>query len=129
VVVPLAGVSRLSYEALVAAKSLGDGVVAVSVQFDDEGARKVRADWDAWRPEVPLVVLRNPDRHLIGPIVEFVKSRPGKGEHRVMVLIPEIEPRKRRHQVLQNQRGLLLATALRLRTDALICTLCFRLHE
>ena len=39
------------------------------------------------------------------------------------------EPRRRRHQILQNQRGLLLATVLRSRTDAVICTMPFRLHE
>lgn len=129
VVVPLAGVSRLSYEALRAAKSLGDEVVAVSVQFDDDGARRLEADWRAWDPGAPLVVLQSQERHLIGPIVEYVKSQPMHQDRRVVVLIPEVEPRKRRHEVLQNQRGLLLGTALRLRTDALICTLYFRLHD
>ena len=43
--------------------------------------------------------------------------------------VPEVEPRRRRHQVLQNQRGLLLAAVLRSRTDAVICTMPFRLHD
>lgn len=129
VVVPIAGVSRLTYEALAAAKSLGGEIVAVNVQLDDNGARKLRADWKAWSPGVPLVVLPSPERHLIAPIVEYVKTQAASRSHRVVVLIPEVEPRKRRHEVLQNQRGLLLAGALRLRTDVVICTLCFRLHD
>jgi hypothetical protein len=48
---------------------------------------------------------------------------------RVVVLIPEVEPRKHRHEILQNQRGALLAAVLRIRTDALVCTLPFRLHD
>jgi len=39
-----------------------------------------------------------------------------------------VEPRRRRYQLLQNQRGLLLATALRARSDAVICTLPYRLN-
>jgi amino acid transporter len=129
VIVPVAGLSRLTYEALVAAKSLGNNVTAVSVQFDEDAADKLRADWNRWSPGVPLVVLPNPERHLIGPIVDYVKAQTATPDQRVAVLIPEAEPRKRRHQILQNQRGLLLAAALRRRTDAVICTLAFRLHD
>ena len=39
------------------------------------------------------------------------------------VLISEIQPRKRRHELLHNQRGLILAAALRARTDAIVATL------
>ena len=129
VVVPVLGVSRLSFEALAAAKSLGDEVVAVSVRFSDEARREIRSDWDRWNPGVKLVVILNEERHVIGPIVEYVKSQTQTGGRRVAVLILEVEPRKRRHQILQNQRGLLLATALRMRTEVVVCTLPFRLHD
>jgi amino acid transporter len=129
VIVPVAGVSKLSFEAICAAKSLGDEVVAVSIQFDAEASRKLSADWDEWNPGVRLVVLSNPERHLVGPIVDYVNSQATTSGRRVAVLIPEVEPRKRRHEILQNQRGALLALALRRRTDAVICTLPFRLHD
>jgi hypothetical protein len=35
----------------------------------------------------------------------------------VLVLIPEVEPQKWRHKVLQNQRGILIANALHRSTD------------
>jgi hypothetical protein len=44
-------------------------------------------------------------------------------------LISEIEPRKRRHEILHNQRGALLANALRRRTDVIVATVSFRLHD
>ena len=47
----------------------------------------------------------------------------------VTVLIPEIVPRKRRHEILHNQRGRLLAAVLRSRTDAIVATLPFKLHD
>ncbi len=129
VIVPVAGLSRVTYEALVAAKSFGDEVVALSVQFDDEAAARLRVAWAEWNPGVPLVVLENQQRHLILPVVNYVNKETAVPGRRVAVLIPEVEPRRRRHQILQNQRGLLLAAALRLRTNAVICTLAYRLHE
>jgi hypothetical protein len=128
VIVPVTGVSRLSYEALAAAESLGDEVVAFSIQFGEESAQALRDEWDRWDPGVPLVVLIDQERHFVGPAIRYVKTQCETGI-RIAVLIAEIEPRRRRHQILQNQRGLLLSTALRLRTDAVVCTLPFRLHD
>ncbi len=45
------------------------------------------------------------------------------------MLIPEIVPRKRRHEILHNQRGRLLAAVLRARTDVIVATLPFKLHD
>ena len=45
-----------------------------------------------------------------------------QGRH-VTVLLAQVEPRRWRHKLLYNQRGPILATALRLRTKALIATL------
>jgi len=58
--------------------------------------------------------------------VSYVQAQIDKGHH-VTVLLAEVEPRHRRHQILHNQRGLVLAAALRSRTDAVIATLPFRL--
>jgi amino acid transporter len=129
VIVPVGSVSRLAYEALSAAKSLGDDVVAVSVQYGDDSVGALRADWLRWNPGVPLVVLPSPQRNLASPIVDYVNGEASDASRRIVVLIPEVEPRRRRHQVLQNQRGVLLAAVLRSRTDAVICTMPFRLHE
>ena len=43
-----------------------------------------------------------------------------KNGHHVTVLLAEAEPRRRRDQILHNQRGFVLAAALRSRTDAVV---------
>jgi amino acid transporter len=129
VIVPVSGVSKLIYEALIVAKSLGDEVVAVTVQYGDDPVSAVREDWLRWDPGVRLVVLPSPQRNLVAPIVAFVNGEAAEPGRRVAVLIPEVEPQRRRHQLLQNQRGALLAAVLRSRTDAVICTMPFRIHE
>ncbi len=126
VLVPVGGISRLTEAALSAALTLGDTVVALTVAHDPEVAARLLQDWDRWSPGVELEVLDSPQRSLVGPILDYVERAQAAGQH-VAVLIPEVEPRRRRYQVLQNQRGLLLATALRARSDAVVCTLPYRL--
>jgi hypothetical protein len=47
----------------------------------------------------------------------------------VMVLIPEVEPRKWRHRILQNQRGVILANVLRRRSRVSVARMPFHLTD
>jgi len=62
----------------------------------------------------------------VHPIVDYVRQAQ-QGSRQVAVLILEIQPRRWRYRILQNQRGLLLATVLRASTDVVICTIPYRL--
>lgn len=126
VIVPVADVSRRTELALSTAFRLGGDVVPVAVNLDHEVNQGLCASWKQWNPGVELQVLPSPHRSLVGPIVGFVQTQINHGRH-VTVLLTEVEPRHRRHQILHNQRGLILAAALRSRTDAVIATLPFRL--
>ncbi|MEU3755261.1 APC family permease [Streptomyces olivoreticuli] len=132
VVVPVSSLSRLTSKALTAAVSLGDEVVAVTVaQPDAEGrqaAESLRRDWELWDPGVDLVELPAPSRSLGGPIVAYVRELSDRHpDNRVTVLIPEVEPAHVWQRLLQNQRGAVVAHAVRRDTDAVICRLRFRL--
>ncbi|GAA4619141.1 APC family permease [Actinoallomurus liliacearum] len=126
VIVPVGGISKLTEHALHAALSLGDDVVAVSVHPEAAQSAAFRAEWDRWNPGVRLDTLNSPHRSLVHPIVDYVR-RAQQDDRQVAVLIPEVQPRRWRYRILQNQRGLLLATVLRASTDAVICTIPYRL--
>jgi hypothetical protein len=126
VIVPVVAVTRLAELALRTATQLGGEVVPVAVDLDPEATAELRRQWSQWACGFDLVVLPSPHRILIGPMVDFVQAQMAAG-HQVTVLLAEVEPRHRRFQVLHNQRGLILASALRARTDAVIATLPFRL--
>ena len=126
VIVPVNSISRLTEHALRAALSLSDDVVAVSVHPDPEQGADFRAQWEQWNPGVRLESLESPHRSLVHPIVGYV-GRAQQGDRQIAVLIPEVQPRHWRYRILQNQRGLLLATVLRASTDAVICTIPYRL--
>ncbi len=129
VVVPVAAVSKMTAAALARALSLGDEVVAVSVQFDDESAAALREEWDRWHPGVALTILRSPSRSISKPMLAYLTSPQFQARPSVLVLIPEVEPKKWRHQLLQNQRGIILANALRRHSEVTVARIAFRLKE
>ncbi|WP_075017656.1 APC family permease [Actinacidiphila rubida] len=126
VIVPLGQVSNVAQHALTAAMALGDEVVAVVVHHDPNKSRALMDAWNRWNPGVRLDVLDSPHRSLVEPVVGYVNEAARDGRQ-VAVLIPEVEPRSRRYKLLQNQRGLLLATVLRARTDVVVCILPHRI--
>jgi hypothetical protein len=128
VVVPVTSVNRLTERALCAALALGDHAVAVAVAADEDERHRLSEQWTEWNPGVPLEVVLSRQRALVRSVIRYVTTAAADGTQ-VTVLISEIQPRKRRHEVLHNQRGLLLAAALRSRTDAIVATLPYRLHE
>lgn len=134
VVVPVASLTRLTSEALTAAVSLGDEVRAVTVCHPDAEdrlrAESLARDWELWEPGVPLVRVES-DRRTVGrPVAAYVRgltaADPGV---RITVLIPEAEPAHVWQRLLQNQRGAVVAHAVRHETDAVICRLRFRLLD
>jgi len=134
VVVPVAGMSRLTAEGISVALSLGDDVLAVTVVFtdsDDEAPADVsfRQEWNAWRPEVPLITLRSAHRSIAKPIVSYLRSIEAEDKyHRLVVLIPEVQPARPWQWLLHNQRGLVLDRAIRRGTDnVVLCRLRYRL--
>jgi amino acid transporter len=128
VIVPVGEISNLTEYALCAALSLGDRVVAVSVHLEPERSTAFRNAWNEWDPGVQLDVLESPHRSLVHPILEYIELAQ-QGDRQIAVLIPEVEPRRWRYRILQNQRGLLLAAMLRAQTDVLVCTLPYRLKN
>ncbi len=142
VVVPVMGLSRLTAEGISAALSLGDDVVAVTVVYTDSdddadsgaGApapdASFREQWQAWRPEVPLITLRSAHRSLAKPIVHYLRELEAEDKyHRLVVLIPEVQPTGPLQWLLHNQRGIILDRAIRRGTaNVVLCRLRYRLE-
>ena len=133
VVVPVGGMSRLTTAAISAALSLGDEVIAVHVCYADPEDTDVDAHfrdlWDVWHPNVPLVTLRTAHRSLAPPIVDYLRKIEHEDRyHRLVVLIPEVQPDRRWQRILHNQRGFVLDRAIQNGTvNVVICRLHFKL--
>jgi amino acid transporter len=128
VIVPTSTVNLLTQKAVSAALSLGETTVAVAVAGDEEECAQIKQEWDQWACGIPIEVLLDPHRSLVRSVLRYVKSFEDE-DATIVVLIPEIVPRKRRHEILHNQRARLLAAVLKARTDVIISTLPFHLHD
>ncbi|MDX2391142.1 MULTISPECIES: APC family permease [unclassified Streptomyces] len=134
VVVPVSGLSRLTHQALTAARSLGDEVHAVTITHsapeDRQAAEALRRDWELWKPGVELTEITSQSRSLGRPVSAYVRELARTHpDAQVTVLIPETEPAHLWQRMLQNQRGSVVAHAVRRDTDAVICRLRFRITD
>jgi amino acid transporter len=128
VIVPASTVNLLTQKAVSAALSLGQTVVAVAVGGDEEECTEIKRAWDDWACGISIEVLLDPQRSLVRSVLRYVKSIEDE-DATIMVLIPEVLPRKRRHEVLHNQRARVLSAVLKARTNVIIATLPFHLHD
>jgi amino acid transporter len=134
VVVPVAGLSNLTEEAISAALSFGDEVTALNICFGDEEEHAAdeafRRRWAEWGPNVPLVTLHSVHRSLGPPIVEYLRTiEAADRDRRVVVLIAEIQPTRWWQWLLHNQRGVVLDRAIKHGTDdVVVCRLRYRLN-
>jgi len=132
VVVPVASLSRLTAAGISTALSIGDEVIAVTVCFtdpEDEAAdMSFRDRWEKWHPNVPLITLRSTHRSIAKPIVKYLCDIEAKDKyHKLVVLIPEVQPRRFWDYLLFNQRGVILDRAIRRGTASVVlCRLRYR---
>jgi hypothetical protein len=129
--VPFTDLSRLTSSALSQALSMGDHVVAVTVVFaEDKGRRaELEAAWKKWDPGVPLVVLTSQYHSVVRPLLHYIGSLKPSASHRVVVLIPVVEPRHIWHRALHNHLDLVLGAALRRRRNVVVARLTLPLRE
>ena len=133
--VPVASMSRLTAEGISTALSIGDEVIAVTVCFtdpEDEAADvSFRDRWEQWHPNVPLITLRSAHRSIAKPIVKYLSQLEAEDSyHKLVVLIPEVQPRRFWDYLLFNQRGVILDRAIRRGTaNVVLCRLRYRLEQ
>ncbi|MGO9078125.1 MAG: APC family permease [Streptosporangiaceae bacterium] len=133
VVVPVGGMSLLTGEAISAALSMADQVIAVTVCYADPDSERADAEfrgrWADWHPNVPLVTVRAQRRSLGPAITSYLRELETSDQYRrLVVLIPEVMPARRWQAILHNQRGFVLERAIQRGTvNVVICRLRYRL--
>ena len=129
VIVPTTTITALTQQALSVALSLGETVIAVAVAGDEDEREQLSLAWNRWRCAVPLEVLLDPHRSLVRTVLAYVESIEAPGAT-ITVLIPQIIPSKRRHEILHNQRARILEATLKARTNGIVvASLPFHIHD
>lgn len=128
VIVPVAGVSKSSQDALAYALLLSQNVYAVAVAADPEQAARLEESWDRWDSGVPLKVLRSPFRSIVRPLLDYIE-RVEKAEQPdwLTVVLPEVVPARWWHAFLHNQAVYAIKTALLFRRNVVVTTVRYHL--
>ncbi|SDD61973.1 APC family permease [Sporomusa acidovorans] len=131
VIVPVSTPTRVVYETIKYAKTIGDNILAVHVSDNEEMTAKVMEKWKLWDPGVELVVIRSPYRLLMRPLLHFIekKTREKGPDDYITVIIPEFETRKSWHRLLHNQTGWFLRNTLIWKENVIVTTVPYHLKE
>ncbi|HSJ59161.1 MAG TPA: APC family permease [Anaerolineae bacterium] len=114
VVVPISGVQRAMIDAVTFARSISDDVTGLYVELEPGAGEKIRARWEEWWPDVPLVIKPSPYRSIVGPLIEFLdESDQAHADGQLAtVVLPEFVPARWWHALLHNQTTWLIRAAL-----------------
>ncbi|MCX6030766.1 MAG: APC family permease [Chloroflexi bacterium] len=114
VVVPISGIHRGVVDAIGFARSIARDVTAVYVELEPDSGERIREEWQAWWPDVPIAIVPSPYRSIVGPLLDFLDQT--DQEHHdgqlAAIVLPEFVPAKRWQGLLHNQSARLLKTAL-----------------
>ena len=123
-------VHRGVLEALSYARLTSTDVRAVYIETDPERTPSLKRDWNAYVPDLPLVIMESPYRSLVGPLLRYIDAvQKERGDDVVTIVIPELVSRKLWHALLHNQAGPLLKLALLNRRDVIVTNVRYFLEH
>jgi hypothetical protein len=124
VIVPIAALHEGTVRALEYARSISPAdTVAVTIGVDPAKVQELLAQWQAWKPGLPLVVLESPYRSVVQPLLDYIERRDDeRPDDIVTVVVPELVPETLGEHALHNQTALLMKAALRFRAGTVVTT-------
>ena len=105
VIVPVESLNQSSIRALRYAYTISDNVTAFSITVDEDSEKKIRADYDKLKTDIPLIVKYSPFRRVVDPLLKFIESAEydyQTGEM-ITVILPQFTVKKWWHRFLHNR--------------------------
>lgn len=129
VILPVSTVHRGTLQALRYARTLSHDVTAVHVSLDAADAESLRKKWEIWGDGVRLVVLDSPYRLLLEPLLDYISGVADQRQpnETITIVVPQIVPRKRWHNLLHAQTAVFLRIALLFRPGIVITDVPYQL--
>jgi len=114
-------VHRGILQAISYARSMTDDVRALHVTLDPQSAQSVKADWNKFGADMPLVILESPYRSLLEPLTEYIDE--AISEHPdalVTIIVPQAVPKRWWQGLLHNNAAIPLKMALKSRPNVIV---------
>ncbi|REG08709.1 amino acid/polyamine/organocation transporter (APC superfamily) [Pelolinea submarina] len=114
VVLPISSLHIGIVEAVKIAKQISDNIQAVYIEIEPDSGIEVKEKWEKYFQEIPLVILPSPYRSIISPLLDYLDKydRESADNQLAAVILPELIPAKRWHQILHNQSARLIKSSL-----------------
>jgi len=128
-IVPVAGITKVVERTMQYAQGIADEVYAVYISFDKDSEQQMRDKWEAWNPNVKLIVVHSEYREITRPLLKVIDEMEQKAHEsgfEITVLIPQFITKKNWHNVLHNQSSLLLRTYLLYKRSVIVTTVPYR---
>jgi amino acid transporter len=132
IVMPVAGLNKVTLSTVAYARSLIENVVAVHVAADEEPEQvnKLESTWHEWMPDVPLVIVESPYRSLLRPLLAYIDALHRQQPDRVLtVMIPEFVATHPWEYLLHNQSALRLKGALLFRPGIVVINVPYHIAD
>jgi hypothetical protein len=130
VLVPINGVNQAVIRAVDYARSRSGEVRAVMVDVDPQATARIQIQWAQWGCGIQLTVLPCPYRSVLTSILDYVEDLLNKEQDTwVTVVIPEILPARWWHNILHNQRALMLKASLLFKDRVILTDVPFHLKR
>ncbi|HEY3780899.1 MAG TPA: APC family permease [Fimbriimonadaceae bacterium] len=114
-------VHRGILQAISYAKSMTSDVRALHVTMDPQSAKTVKADWNKFGADLPLVILESPYRSLLDPITEYIDQAVAEDPNSMItVIVPQAVPKYWWQGLLHNNAAIPLKMALASRKNVII---------
>ena len=114
VVIPISGIHRGMVGAVNFARSISENVTAVYIELEPGTGERAKIEWEAWWPDVPMVVIPSPFRSIVGPLLQFLDETDAQHNDGQLaaVVLPEFIPGKWWQTLMHNQTAWLIKAAL-----------------
>lgn len=128
--VPVAGMNKMVLRAIEYARSISKDVIAVTVNTDNQDRAELLERWQAWAPDVPLVILESPYRAIYRPLLRFIDELEGwRDDDVITVVMPEFVSKRWWHHLLHNQTSLFLKAALFFKPKIIVTSIPYHLRK
>jgi amino acid transporter len=130
IVVPVSDLNRPVLAAMAYARGLSSDIRAVHVTDDLERTNRLRARWEEWYHDIPLVIIESPYREWTGPLLRYVESLSSEDQTApVTVVVPEFVPFRWWEHLLHSQSALRLKMALLSRPNVVVVDIPYQLTK
>jgi amino acid transporter len=135
-VVPIDRLDRPAKQSLAYARSISPHVTAVHVSTNEDEAKSIQAEWDAWQKhlsnmeETHLLIIESPYRALVRPVLAYIDIVHQRHPNDTLtVILPEFVVLHWWEYFLHNQTAFRLKAALLFRPDIIVVSVPQHLRD